>query len=340
MSTRLTLALPVDVARLYDQTVTETQIDADTVFNNPDNIDLLASYIEDAEDEFRQQTDTEMRVARVGVAGQRETYENVKYDLNGHQNYKANWTGVSGNYLPQEVKTNLRNDRILPFDPDAGDELYIYRGLGGRATPAGDTWDDITDERGESWAITDYSDGEITFDPTLLYESRRSHRHGVGLGGHGQLRELEVAVSYRYGGLGGSRGRAAQTDLAESLDSTQTGSVNVADGSGFPVGDGGGSIIVLVGREYLSVTPDPANNSMTINERGVRGTSAESHGSGDRVQYTPPGVRKAVASRAGKQAVSSARYEDWLPDTEDSLDKSDVIDELEQTWTQTVNAMS
>jgi len=50
---RLTLAVPVDVARVFDSTVTQAQINQSTFQNSPDDDDLLASMIEDAEDEFR-----------------------------------------------------------------------------------------------------------------------------------------------------------------------------------------------------------------------------------------------------------------------------------------------
>lgn len=341
MTTRTTLAVPVDVIRAFDQTISNTQLASDSVVNIPDNIDLLESYIEDAEDEFRELTDTDMRVARVGVAGQRETYENVSYDLDGHQTYKANWTGVTSDYLPTQVETNLKNDRILPFDPSQGDELYFYAGLSGSAGfGTNEAWEDITDEEGETWGIKNHATGIISFSPKLLFETYLTNHQGVGVGGRGQLRELTVAISYRYGGLGGSRGRAASTELDAQITDSETGSVAVTDGSGFPVGNSGGSIVVLVDREYMSVTPDPANDSMTIEERGVRGTSEAAHDSGARVQYTPPVVRKAVAARAAWWFVDSARYQKYLPDNEADIDKGELLDNLDSVWQTTVQAMS
>lgn len=339
MTTRLTLAIPIDVARQFDSTVTQTQIDADTFQNSGDDPDLLASMIEDAEDEFRALTDESMRVARVGVAGQRETYEIVSYDLSGHQAYKRNWTGVTADYRQTEVTTGLDHDRILPFDSTAGDQLFIYRGLRGQ-TGTGSAWEDITAEEYETWAIQDYTQGRIVFDPVLLFESKYAHENGVSLAGRGRLRELKVAISYRYGGLGGSRARATATDLDVAIDDSQTDTVEVADGSGFPVGNDGGSIIVLIDREYLSVLPDPANDQMEIVGRGERGTSPASHDSGARVQYTPPSVRKAVASRAAMQLTTAGRYSEWLPDSDDSLEKTDMMDAFETTWNATIDALS
>lgn len=335
---RLTLCLPIDVARLFDTQVTTAQIGTDTFVNSGDDDDTLASMIEDAEDELRAQTDESMRIARVGVAGQRETYEVVSYDLSGHQAYKRNWTGVSADYRQTEVTTGLDNDRILPFDSTAGDELYVYRGL--RGSTGGNTWEDITDEEGETWAIQNYAHGRIVFDPVLLFESQHTHQHGISVGGRGRLRELKVSISYRYGGLGGSRARATATDLSTGLSAGQTGTVSVSDGSGFPTGQNAGSIIVLIGREYLRVVPDPASGEMDIIERGVRGTTDAEHDSGDRVQYTPPAIRKAVAARAGMQLVQSNRYRGWLPNTEDDLDSGDVVDEMQAIWEGTIEALS
>ena len=337
---RLTLALPIDVARLFDSTVSQALIDADTFQNSPDDTDLLASMIEDAESEFYEMTDDKLKIGRKGLAGQRETYETVTYDLGGHNQYKENWTGTSTRYLPQEVNTGLDRPNVIPFDPDAGDEAYLYTGLGGKTVSGGESWEDITDEYGETWAIKNHASGRITFDPTLLYQSRLSNTQGVGISGRNQLDELAVQISYRYGGLGGSRSRTARTQLAGALDDAETGSVDVADGSGFPTSGSSGSVVMLIDREYLSVDPSPETDSMDIVERGVRGTTATAHDSGSRVQYTPPSVRKAVASRAGMTLVTSGRYSDWLPDTEDDLSKGDVYDDLEATWDRTVSALA
>jgi hypothetical protein len=341
--TRLTLAIGIDTARLFDSTVSQAQIDADTFPTAVEDAgDLLASLIEDAESEFYELTDDQLKIGRVGLAGQRQTYETVTYKLNGHQQYKSNFTGVTSDYLPQEVNTGLENDNVLPFDADAGDEAYLYTGLGGKTAASTETWADITDEYGETWAIKNHARGRITFDPILLFQSRLTNAQGVGVGGRNQLDELAVQLSYRYGGLGGSRSRPTRTTLTETggIDDSQTDSVSVADGTNFPTSGSSGSVVVLIDREYLSVDPDPDTDSMDIIERGVRGTTAASHDEDARIQYTPPSVRKAVASRAGMTLVNSGRYSDWLPDTEDDLDKSDVIDSFESTWAATIDALS
>lgn len=334
---RLTHALPLDVARLFDSTVSSAQLTADTFQNSPDDVDLLASMIEDAEAEFHERTDAEMRVGRQGVEGQRESYEQTTSKISGHKLAKGTFSGVWSNYLPEEKEMMLEQGDILPFDSAEGDEVYIYRGLQGNTASR---WEDVTDQRGEMWDILDNRSGRFVFSPIETASYVLDSTGGI----HGSfpsfLKRMRFAISYRYGALGGNLGRPAQTDLAAGLTDTETGTVAVSDGTGFPSGDDTNAIVVLIGREYLRVVPDPANDQMDIVERGVRGTGGASHSTGDRVQYTPPSVRKAIASRAGMQLVTSGRYSDWLPDTEDSLDKSDVLDQFESTWTQTVEALS
>jgi len=334
---RLRLAIPADVTRLFDSQVSQAQVDADTFLNSTDDDDMLASMIEDAANEFRRATDEKFGTSRKGLPGSRPTYESVTYSLKGHANYKAAWTGTSTQYLPQEVTTSLDESRILPFDSAEGDAVYFYCGLGGKGVSASDAWEDITDEEGETWAIIDHRSGEIQFDPALLYETYLTSSQGVGIGGRGQLSELRVAISYRYGGLGGSSNYATETQLSSSITDTQTGTVSVTDGTGFP---SDGTKVVLIDREYIEVEPDPANDQMNIVTRGVRNTTPAAHNADASVYYTPPAIRKAVASRAGMSLIESSTYSGWLPDTDDSLDKGDKRDALKETWDTTITVLS
>jgi len=300
---RLSLAIPIDVARAFDSTVSQAQIGADTFQSSTDDTDLLASMIEDAEDEWRVMTDDTMQISRVGVSGQRTTFEQATYKISGHKLTKATFTGVTTEYLPDEDYIMLEQSNILPFDSSAGDAVYFYKGL----DETGDGWEEITDDENDVWQILDYREGRFVFQPTRLREEYFD-TFGSAFGSvPSALKHLRFAISYRYGALGGSRGRATSTELGAGLTDTETGT---------------------------------ANDQMNIVERGVRGTTATSHDSGDRVQYTPPAIRKAVASRAGMQLIGSSQYQDWLPDTESSLDKGDVYDNLESVWTTTVDAMS
>lgn len=335
MTTRTNLALPIDVVRLFDSTVSQAQIDADTFQNTGDDEDLLLSFIEDAEDEFHDATNAQMRVGRVGVAGSRETFEQTSYKLSGHKLTKGTFTGVWSDYLPQQRTMYLDNKRILPFDSSEGDQVYIYRGL---QDNLGDGWEDVTDARGDMWDILNNRDGEFVFSPIETAEYLMDYHTGALSGGYPSfLKRMRFAISYRYGGLGGSRDTTSETTLSNSLTDSDTGTVDVADGSGFP---GTSEIIVKIGGEYLSVAPNPATDQMEILARGVRGTSAVAHDADDTVQYTPPAVRKAVASRAAHNLANSSRYQRFLPDNEDDIGKDDMMDNFAETWETTIAALS
>ena len=338
MTGRTTFCIPIDVARQFDSTVSTDIIGSDNFQNSPDDEDLLASYIEDAETEFNDATDSAMKIGRVGVEGQRNTYEHLTYKLGGHNAFKRNFTGVWADYDPTEETIQLLNNRVIPFDKSEGDQIYVYRGLSGDT--AADSWEDITDKKGDLWDILDNRLGTFVFHPLELYRAIVEQRPGIASTTPTQLSRVRFAISYRYGGLGGSRSTTARTELDADITDSQTGSVDVADGSVFPTSGGSGAIPVLVGREYLLVDPSPSTDSMDVLERGVRGSAAASHDSGDRIQYTPPSVRKAVSARAAMQLVQSGRYSEWLPDAEDTLDKSDVLSELESTYQSTVDSLS
>ena len=332
MSERLTLALPIDVARAFDAQVTQTQLESNTFQGSTDDRDYLASLIGDAEDEFRQHANVDMRLSRVGTPGRRETYEEVTYKLSGHKLYRQRFSHATFDYTNQDQELDVANGRILPFDAEQGDEVHIWRGLD-------EGWEDITADRGESWELLNNVEGTLLVS---AHEVRRAmHRHISGAAfGSGRQTKLRLAVTYRYGALGGSRGFAGSTALAEGIDDTETGAVDVDDANRLPIGEGGGSIVLLLGEEYVLAGVDLENDQIQIEQRGLRGTNAESHADGDRVQYTPPSVRKAVAARAGVQLILGSRYYDWLPDADDELSKDDMQATMEQTWERTIEAMS
>jgi len=132
----------------------------------------------------------------------------------------------------------------------------------------------------------------------------------------------------------------ANTALDVGIDDTETGAVDVADADALPSGVAGPTQVLLIGREYVTATLDRDNGQIVLTERGVRGTTATSHESGDRVQYTPPSMRKAVASRAGIKLINSATYRGWLPDTDADVEPSDILDDLEATWDDTISALT
>jgi hypothetical protein len=332
MSPRTVHALPTDVARAFDTTVTDAQIANNTFLGGGDDRDALYGMIEDAEAEFRNATDKQMRLSRVGSLGTRESYEEQTYRVKDHQSYRARFSEFTFDYDFTEFTVNLDHNNVIPFDSAEGDEIFVYRGLG-----SDPNWEDITDDQTDCWTVINHRTGQLNVSERELYRAMfGSVRRGLRI--TGGLDKARFAISYRYGTLGGGRNVAGQTGLDGSLNETATTTVSVDDGSVFPVGDG--TIIVQIEEEYLRVEPDPTNDQMTVVERGVRGTRGAEHDSTDDVLYTPPAVRKAVAARAGMQLVQSARYQDFLPNSEADMDQSDVLAELQDTYEMTVAALS
>lgn len=339
---RVTLAHPWDVIRTFDPTTSNAQLDGNNFQNTGDDADYLKSLIEDAEAEFHQLTDSRLRIGRVGVPGQRATYEQATYKISGHKLTKGTFSGVWTEYLPQEGEIMLENENVIPFDAAAGDEVFIYRGLGGGSGLGdGGAWENVTEKQGDMWAILDHGQGRFVFSPVEIASYLVDSTGQINAGFPSFLRRLRFAISYRSGGLGGSRGRPTQTTLAASIDDQQTDTVAVDDGATFPGGAGGESAIaVLINDEYVLVEPDPANDQMRLVERGIRGTNPQAHDEGDRIQYTPPAIRKAVAARAGKELVQNSRFEQFLPDNEDDLNKNDIMGELQSTWDTTIQSLT
>lgn len=337
MTTRTTLALPIDVALAFDHTVTQTQLKNDTFQGSADDRDVLASDIVDAEDEFRALTDLSTRLSRVGSPGDTTTYEELTYELPGHENYKSKWSGVGGDYLNEDVEKSLDNDRLLPFDSSIGDEVYIYRGLG--TDQYTDGWEDVTSEQGDTWDIIDYRSGVVIISAVEIDRAMRGHSaQGLGVGRQSKFR---LRITYRHGSQGGNRTATGSTDLSGTINAGDTTPITVAvsDAARLPT-TGGGSVELLINEEYVSATVDASADEIAIEERGIRGTDAAAHASGDRVQYTPPAIRKAVASRAAMSLIDAGRYAAWLPDSEDAIDKGDMADSFGETWSRTVEALS
>jgi hypothetical protein len=275
-----------------------------------------------------------MKVGTKGQPGTRETYEQATYKLSGHKLTKGTFSGVWTDYLPEQKTIPLDKQRILPFDTSEGDQIYVYRGLDDNI---GGGWEDISDEQGTMWEILNHHDGVFTFSPIETAEYLLDYHTGALSGTVPSfLQHMRFAITYRYGSLGGTRDTTSETTLDAQLSATDTGSIAVTDGSRFP---GSSQIIVKLGREYISVKPDPQNDSMDILERAVRGTEAQQHDSDATVYYTPPAVRNAVASKAAASLANSSRGQKWLPDNEDDLDKGDIIQNLNQTWQTTIDVL-
>jgi len=106
-----------------------------------------------------------------------------------------------------------------------------------------------------------------------------------------------VRVAYTYGARGGSDGRAGQTTLTEQVDDT-TGTVDVENETRLPPSGG----TMLLEDEYVGA--EVGDGQVDLVERGLRGTSASSHDSGDTLHYCPINVREGVAAKAAMELVT------------------------------------
>jgi hypothetical protein len=336
MSTQRTrLAIPIDIPRTqYDSTVTQTQIDNNVVLGSSDDRDTLASMIEDAEAEFRTRVDADMEIARKGVPGDRPTFEQTTYKISGHKLTKGTFTGTWTDYYPTQQTMLLDEQNVLPFDSAEDDAVYLYKGLD-ETNP----WEDVTADKGDIWDILDYREGRFTFSPARVAEEYIDTVSTARGTVPSFLKRIRFAVTYRYGSLGGDKSFAGSTSLDASLTQSQTGTVAVTDASRLPT-TLSGDIILLVDREYIRATVDAQNDEIDVLERGVRGTNDTGHSSGDGVSYTPGAVRKAIAARAGVSLAQSGRYQAFVPDADDSLDRSDIISRMQDTWEGTITALS
>jgi hypothetical protein len=332
---RLSLALPVDVIRRIDVTVSESQIDANQVLSSGQDYDAFASAIEDAEGEFKRMVGLSSRVSREGIPGKRETFEQPTYKTSGHALTKATFTGVWSDYLPEQQNIPLKNVRVLPFDSAEDDAVYFYMGL----DADGSDWIDITDEKGDAWDIVDHRSGLFTFDPYTLIDDVIDYNAGSLRSMPNFLKRFRFAISYRHGILDRDSSQVGQTALSNTVTAGQTGGVAVDDVDVLSRGRVSSTAVLRIGPEYVTAEYDRANGEVDIIERGVRGTEAVEHDAGTTIMYVPPEYRKAVASRAGMEVATSSRYTGWLPDADDSMDRSEVIAELEATWSGIVDAL-
>jgi hypothetical protein len=326
----------MDVVRIIDTNTAEAQIDVNDFVASGDDRDTIQQFIEDAEGEFYELTDTDLRISREGKPGVRESYESVTYKLSGHKQYRRSFSHATFDYSYREGTVHLDNTRVLPFDSAEGDEAYLYKGLGENMTG----WEDVTDERGEWWDIIGHREGLVAFDPNQLIRSRTGgDRDGLGVA-EGRLRNLRLNISYRHGQLERSRSAYATTELDEALTDSQTGSVSVVDLADLPEGPTSENVVLTVNGEHIHAQINRTADTLDIVARGIRGTDAKSHDAGETVAYVPPQYRKAVAARAGVQLLNAWRYTGYLPDTDTDIENSDVAEELQRIWEGTVEALS
>lgn len=250
----------------------------------PDRIqsDRRESYLtraESASQTWDTETGTPMREVRVGSPESKPTWEQ-------HRAREA-----AGSAPP--IRVSLNHGNVSPIDPDKGDAVEIRVGR--------DRYRDITDELGNRFVV-DNDRGEIRvfrFLYNRLYWDHPSERF--------------LRITYRHGGLGGSRDRGYGTELADPLGVEDT-EVSVDDASRFPKPPFRALVGTTSDLESVRVTAiDYESDTLTV-ERGVKYTEPIEHDAGGRVNYTPENVREAVAAKAAELLVINDDADLSVPD--------------------------
>jgi hypothetical protein len=272
------------------------KLGVDLQHRNQSFTDRITAKVQAVSDRWDQTTGTPMRQIRVGSPGAPATYE--QHDARGLDRTPP-------------VRVSLAYSSIVPLDASEGDIIEVRVGR--------DEWEDITAEEGDEW-ILDEGRGELTLYRYLIrrtYFERPSERF--------------VRLSYRTGGLGGSRNRGGQTALDGDIAAGDM-TLDVQNASRLP--DAG--VFLTIGttnsREYVRVTAvNYQANTVTVT-RGERSTSDQSHSDGDPVLYVPASVREAVAAKAAVELVKDEDTELSVPDDGQVTSRKVKADQWEADW--------
>jgi len=292
-------ALPVDVLRKFDPGLTQGDLDSNSLFGNEDE-ELILSYIEAAERKFDDRTGHPYREQREGIPDEPYTYEKKDADFWRYQGGTRIW---------------LEKWPVVPFDSTEGDRIEIRTGR--------DNWKDITDDEGNLFEAN-WPEGELT-----IYAARY----------RGSWRKASftnnIRVTYRYGAFGADPDEGGQTELTSDTtgDGTDT-TLDVKDARRLPPR----GIVNLGGVEYAFMTGRDVDADTITVERGVRDTDALNSAltSGDTVHYCPENIRDAVAARAARELIRVDHIGDNLPTPDDDLTFSDLLDDLENEWSEAI----
>jgi len=286
----------LDVIRKFDPAITQADLDNNDYVGNDDE-EVIKSRIGGVEADFEAETGHALREVRVGSVGAPASYE-------AHEN--KYWKRTPS-------KVYLDHRQIHPIDAAEGDKIELRTSR--------DSWKDITGDEGDRWAAN-YRKGVLEVYSRLRSTARLRNIRD----------ERFIRLTYRYGGLGGSANEGGQTELAESVSSTDTGAVSVADASRLPAN---ASILLLGGEEYVRVSSvDTSNDEVNFDDRGKRLTQAADWGDGTVVHYCPISVREAIAAKAARELVLFDDYVDQQRATE--IDGSEKIDQWQKEYDKAV----
>jgi hypothetical protein len=279
----------LDALRVFDPNLDTADIESDE-YLSANTLETVQSQLEGVIDTFESDTNAAFRETAYGQTGVRGSY---------HRLSKSELINEESRSRP--TRFYLRPN-LVPFDPDAGDELLIRTGP--------DSFDDITPDT--TRYTVDWRRGEVelfdAFDRTFL-------RKRIG----SVYRSSPVLVRYRYGAGGHRRGDAGETATAAQVDDTEGATVGIEDANRLPPNL---DRPVLIGqREYARIDIDRSNDEITLTDRGLRGTNAVSHASGSQVHYCPMDIRQAVAYRTAEALNDWDFLVEWVSE---NVDYSDV----------------
>lgn len=197
MSERAHYCHVVDVLRKFNPTITETNIDNDSIVGNEDRAQIRAR-IDGVGSDLERKTGVAWRRNRKGSPGTPSTYE--YQDVDGRRNTTP-------------LRTSLDHRPVLPFDSAEGDTLEIRTGR--------DSWTDVTDEAGDEF-ILDYADGTLKLYRILIDRIRWDVPD-----------DRYLRATYRYGVLGGDQQQGGQTTLDGSVSPGDT-TISVSDAARLP----------------------------------------------------------------------------------------------------------
>jgi hypothetical protein len=205
----------------------------------------------------------------------------------------------------------LDHSHIQPIDRAAGDRVEIRTGR--------DSWDDVTDEAGDEFAML-HERGDLKIFRFLInrvyYEPRD---------------ERFIRLTYRHGGLGGNRNRGAETTTDGSVSQGDT-TISVTSAGRFPDPPFIADLGAPTEHERVRVIGvDRGADDLTV-ERGVRGTDDVSHTDGDTVQYSPDDVREAVAARAAELLTLDDDARPSIPNDGQMSSRSTRADRFHREW--------
>lgn len=296
---RTLYALPIDVLRRFDPSLTQDQLEENELFGNDDEQTLLAR-LAAVERKLDSETGHPFRETRVGNPGEPFSYETHDSDFRRYQGGVRVW---------------LDHYPVVPLDATAGDTLEIRT--------ARSEWRDLTDDEGSLWEAN-WREGTIT-----IYAPRYA-----GPWRHAAMQN-NVRVCYRHGAFGADPQEGGQTTLANDTtgDGTDT-ELDVADASRLPAG----GLLNLGGVEYGHMTGRDLDADTITVTRGVNHTDETSSSleTGDVVHYCPEQIREAVAAKATRDLILVDHIGDNLPTPQDDLSFNDWLGELEDEWQQAI----